>query len=183
MADLTTLPRVKTFLSIAHTQFDPLLEDIIAAASGAIRDYCARQFAAPPGEYSEYHDGGTDTLVLRERPVTEVSAIYEDSGHQWPESSKLDSKDFIVNEEAGLVTRAWGTFPSGRAAVKIIYTAGYTTIPEAVAQACVLVCVSWFRRAREGARPMGSPPRLAPYPEEIQPVAGELLQPYRDFVA
>lgn len=180
MADLTTLSRLKRFLDISGTEFDTLLAELITAASDAIQSYCGRPFNSL--SRSEFHDGGSDTLILRVRPVTEVTKIYSDPSRQWAAGSEISPTHYVVKREEGIVVYAYGAFAPGVRTVKIIYTAGYATIPEGVAKACVLVCASWFHRSREGAGRMGSPPRLAAYPEEIGPVAGELLHPYREIV-
>ncbi|MBC7289169.1 MAG: phage gp6-like head-tail connector protein, partial [Armatimonadetes bacterium] len=80
-----------------------------------------------------------------------------------------------------IVRRLDGSFPEGRGAVRVVYTAGYASVPGPVIQAAIMLVADWYRN-----RPDGRAVReafdgyQATYAEELLPRrVRELLEPYR----
>lgn len=88
---LTTVPDVKSLLGITGTDEDARLAVMVAAASASVQSYCGRNFestvygtgttsAYSSGGDSGYYSGdGSRDLILRQRPVTAVASVYQDS--------------------------------------------------------------------------------------------------------
>lgn len=70
--DLISLSRAYQALPIS-SGVDSLLETLITACSDAIQKYCRRSFYARTLE--ELHDGGQETLVLRDYPVQSIAWV------------------------------------------------------------------------------------------------------------
>jgi hypothetical protein len=126
---LTSLSAVKEYLGVAGTDDDALLTDLVARVSDGIVTYCGREFAA--ADYEEYHDGeGTDSVLLNQRPVTDVLALSDDG-------VEVAADDFVVYPELGIVRLKSGVFGRGARSVYVGYHAGYDAIPGDVEQAAV----------------------------------------------
>lgn len=77
---LTDLATLKSFLNIpnSNTSSDIWLDSLREAAEASVKAYCKRDFESQ--SYTEYHNGNnTRHIVLRQRPVTEISSIYLDT--------------------------------------------------------------------------------------------------------
>ncbi len=94
-------------------------------------------------ERTVYLDGNCkNTIILPVIPVTEMSGIYLDSSREF--TSAVESDDYYLDEDTGIVTLHEDTTPEGTATVKVVFTAGYTqsTLPADLKMAC-LEAVSW----------------------------------------
>jgi hypothetical protein len=91
--------------------------------------------------------------------------------------------DFL-DSQAGLVHVM---MPSGRANVRVVYTAGFDPIPEDIQQACVLLVAEWYAAAKldAGKRWQEDPTGVA-YgrfaPDGLTSPVRALLAPYRDVM-
>jgi len=72
--DLVDLVGVKLELGIADTKSDVILQELIADASGAIAQYCNRQFAQQVYDETLAGYGGT-YLTLHETPIIAVASV------------------------------------------------------------------------------------------------------------
>ena len=148
--DLCTRDSVKTYLGLSGSTYDDTIDALIDAASEAIEAMCGRQFNETT--YTEYHDGGgNDRLVLKHRPVSSVTGLWDDLDRDFADASKLDSDDYFLDGDAGMAVLLDATFACGTRNVKVVYVAGYSTVPTDIAQACRMLVASWFHRGREGA--------------------------------
>lgn len=166
-ANLCTRDNVKTFLGLGGTTHDAAIDLLLPNASEAIELYCRRRFAQTA--YAECYDGAGDTVVLRRRPVINVTHVWDDPYGEFHDESLLDPSEYFVEAARGFVTLRAGRFFAGRGNVKVVYDAGYTLVPSDVAQACILLVAHWFGRGREAVEPM---------PEAVT----NLLTPHREPV-
>lgn len=120
--NLTTLAQVKALLELTETDWDALVEELIAAVSGRAGTYCNRDFEQQKRE--EYHDGGGQYLYLRGLPVVEITAIYGSDTWEWDEGNLIPS-DYYQLLPAGMVAYRSGPWPYGPKALKVTYTGGY----------------------------------------------------------
>ncbi len=146
---LTTKAEVKVFLTITDTSKDTIIDALIPAAQNIIEEYCAMSFDAVTGTITEYHDGGVNRVILKRYPLASTPAIvvYEDAGREFETEDLVDSDDYRVDLDAGIIYfdydlgKGWGS-------IKVIYTpkfpaSGATTyIPDAIKQACIEL-VAW----------------------------------------
>ena len=158
MPDWTTLERVKRHINLdpSNTDLDDKIEDMIPAASRMLEKYIGHSLFET--EYTEYYDGdGTNEIILDHYPVTEIESIHDDLDREFGVDSEIDVEDaaFDSNDQknVGLVRLFRGTsyFTTGVLNIKVVYTAGYATLPEDAEMACVQL-VSWLltRAASEG---------------------------------
>lgn len=87
---LANISEIKTLLGITGTTEDAKLTVMVAAASASIQNYCGRNFESTvygTGNTSAYSAGGDSgyysgdnsrDLILRQRPVTTVTSVYQD---------------------------------------------------------------------------------------------------------
>ena len=146
---LTTKAAVKIFLAWSDTTittFDTAIDALISRYSAAISIYCDRVFTQTT--WTEYYDGnGTVDLWLNHWPITRPmgagQSINVDSSRIFGSSTALDeetgagSGDFFIypGERQGRVARLNGVWDSGVANIKVVYQAGYATIPPPIVEA------------------------------------------------
>ncbi len=133
---LTSVADVKESLGIASgdSSKNNIITRKINQATEIIEGYCNRRFKAT--DYTEYYDGSLgDQLVLRHRPVNSVttlsvriSSINEDI------FDVIDPDQYFIDTTAGILD-AVDTFYGSYNRWKIVYNAGYTTIPADLAEA------------------------------------------------
>lgn len=136
---LTNLADVKESLGIAgsNTQYDNLIIRKINQATAMIENYCGRRFAATDYTDELYNATGTDQLVLKQRPIITLTSLkVRDTPLNENDFETLDSELIHSNANAGILNltfRAaghWGQYA-------VTYRAGYTEIPDDLAEACV----------------------------------------------
>lgn len=143
MANLTTLAQVKSWLKLTVETDDTLLETLIEAASSFIESWLSRTLSSTA--YTETRSGqGGVAMLFANYPVTAVESVIVDG------QAKAMTVDYLFDNLAVYLTRG-DRFPNGVMNVQLAYTAGYATIPPAVAQACCeLVGKKYRERDRIG---------------------------------
>lgn len=138
---LTTTAAVKAYKSITGDEFDTLISALVLRASAAIKTYVSRQIES--ASVSEVRDGhGGVAMLLRESPVTAVSALRVD-GQLIPQGGFGIAGWRLANDS--LVLEGY-RFTRGDANVQIDYTAGYSTVPADIEQACIETVVLALER-------------------------------------
>lgn len=168
---LTTLPKLKLHLGIAHAREDNKLAQILAGVEEAVIGHCGRRFES--ASYTEYLDGtGRPLLRLKNRPVTAITSVHVDAagyyGHgsdsfgsttEWVLGINYAPKSLAASEEnAGLLLAITNSsfagpaslWPLGAGNVKVVYTAGYATIPRDLELAVQLLCGVVRKSAEKG---------------------------------
>lgn len=149
---LTSLSNLKEVLGITDGEQDSLLENIINRATDIIENYCnGRRFASTT--YSDEEYDGTDTKYINARqwPITAVTAYEKNYGSvgttDW-NSLQSDWFKYIDDGQGpGQFYYEYG-FNKGTRNYRFSYTAGYTTIPNDLEQACIDICV-WIYKDRQ----------------------------------
>jgi hypothetical protein len=144
MADLITLDEYKVFEGVTSTQYDEKFEALITSVSQLVRTYCGNEFTTYSGSpgYTELFDIQWDTYVvqLKHSPIIQVYGVYEradqsseytelfsggtNGKYQWYQDAVTDS--IFRTTDSGL----YYNWPRGVGAVKVVYSAGYTSVPE-----------------------------------------------------
>jgi hypothetical protein len=151
--DLATLADVKSWLHTGQSAFpstdDGLLTRLITAASRFIQSWLNRQLAS--GDWQEVRDGtGGQRLAFANFPVSAVLALSIDGLEIPPASSDGGYGAGFVFTPTELALRGY-VFTRRAQNVIVTYTAGFTTIPPDIAQACIeLVCLRYRERTRIG---------------------------------
>lgn len=146
MADLCTLAQAKAALDIPtdSTVDDAEISQWISAVTPIIEGIVGPVAAR---SVTESHDGGQQTIVLRQLPATEVASVTEYVGFirydllvvTTPDQATAYSASF--DQQAGTLTRRYGIgsslFAEGVDNVWVTYTAGYADIPPNVVAAAI----------------------------------------------
>lgn len=148
---LTTKADVKESLGIASgdTSKDNLIIRKINQATRAIEAYCGRRFASTTYTDEEYAGTGIDELILRQRPITNLANLdirntaLNDNNWETIESDLYFLDNSGSSGVLNLMFNAWGKWNRYR----VTYTAGYTTIPEDLAEACVSLACYYVQNA------------------------------------
>lgn len=177
---LTTLADVKESLGIdaGDTTHDNLIIRKINQATDMIEAYCGKNndqhFASTTYTDEEYNGSGTSQLVLRNRPVITFTSLSErettENDNSW---NAIDTEFYFVDTTAGVIESLF-TFRRYYNLYKATYTAGYTTIPSDLAEACVSLAVALYENSSTGT----AVKRKSQGPKEIeyfQPTQGGSL--------
>jgi hypothetical protein len=180
--DLTTLADVKTWLQTGQAAFpatdDALLTRLITAASQYIQTWLNRQIAL--ADYLETRDGtGGQRLQFACFPVSAVQSLtIDDQAIPVAPSSRAAGYKFSATQ---LSVRGY-RFSLGAQNVVIAYTAGYSTTPPDVAQACIeLVTLRYRERTRTGevSKSLGGGETVSYAQKDMSDAIKTLLQQYR----
>lgn len=193
--DLTTLETVKDELNVTDTASDARYTRWIAEASGFIRFYCNRTFAAE-GLSEQFRfvveswirDPARACLTLRRRPVSVIASITEDG-------TALAATDYEADLDRGSIWRLSSDVrvPWSAAKVVVAYTAGYALLdglPYGLETACLeIVKHRLFARERDPmVRQQSIPGELeqqwwVPGANEdgVPPTIRAMLDPHRDI--
>ena len=147
--DLTVLADAKLWLGIVPNTDDATLTRLITAASVFVANYVGRSI--PSQAYVERRNGsGGRVMVTKNRPITAVSSLVIDS-----KSIPLSADNAVLQSGYGFDdSKIWlvgYSFSHAIGNVVLSYTAGYTTVPLDVAQACIdLVALKYRGKGRIG---------------------------------
>lgn len=150
---LATKDDVKIFLKIPanDTDKDASITALIPAVQSTIEEYCNRAF--DKGTVTEYHHGGQDRLFLKRYPIIIAPqtplTVYEDGNRVFGENSLVDSDDYYVDVEDGIIYFDY-MLEKTYGGIKVHYTGGYETIPGAIKQACVEIVVRKLKTGSTG---------------------------------
>lgn len=120
--------------------FDGLyLDELINSASQVIEKICHHVLVS--ADYTEYYDGSDSMyLRLRQYPVSTFTSLKAwDYQAQKTIQDYTNNTDYEVYLDSGIICKS-GYFSTGIKNYQVIYTAGYTTIPSDLKQACKNLC-------------------------------------------
>jgi hypothetical protein len=180
--DLTTLADVKAWLQTGQSAFpstdDAMLTRLITAASQYIQTWLNRRIAQ--ADYIEVRDGtGGHRLQFASFPVAAVLSLTID-GIAVPPCSSSWTAGYIFSPTQ-LAVRGYG-FTRRVQNVVVVYTAGYTTTPPEIAQACIeLVALRYRDRTRIGevSRAIGGGETVTYSQKDMSAAITTMLQQYR----
>lgn len=145
---LLTLQEVKYHLKVPSgtVSDDATFEMFINAASDRVASFCDRIFLQ--GTYTELHSGRRQNYLLpNQYPITAISEIRIDNSREWTNANNLVAAANYVIADFQSTIQYDGSFPSGYNNIRVIYTAGYVTVPSDLKLAC-LWFVEWYYRHR-----------------------------------
>lgn len=169
-----------------------MLADILEAASDMVENYCDRVFTYAASITEVINGNGTDTLYVKYLPIVTVTSITITDSDGTTEL--LDSNDYVIEEDAGCVTfgpqndSTYAVFPNTYPQnVSVVYAGGYSSIPEALQEATVLVAIQMLSQSAANANPQFKSESIGDYSmtrfgsgeEILTPQVKALLAPYR----
>lgn len=128
---LTTRQRLIDFLglgSVSDTTKQNVLDRIIDSVTEYIeKSYCNRRFQLTTYTNEVYDGEGSDTLLLKNFPVTAVTSVQiRDSVQNEDSWETVDTKDYYTKVDSGIIKGMAGyTFPTGPAMIRVTYSAGF----------------------------------------------------------
>lgn len=143
---------------LTGTGQDTELDTLIARADSVLAEWCgyppASAGADPTLEdvtYTEYYSGPAlltpNAVQLNVIPVQSITSAANDTSGDWSYSGTIASGDRTLDGVEGLLFtnpdsgEGWYT---GQRAIKIVYVAGFATIPESIKQATALLVAHWW---------------------------------------
>ena len=153
---LITLAQAKAFLKIPNgtTAEDVIISDLVNNASQQAAQYCGRRFVSET--YTEYYDGdGSDKLIVKNYPIISVTSLHDDTNRLFQSYSEIDVSANVLLESGAGIVRLWNeysAFSKGKANIKIVYVAGYTTIPYSLQHAALLIVMYTYKRQYQDQR-------------------------------
>lgn len=195
--DYASLQDVKTVLGIGDQDDDIAIMLAVTAASRAIDHHCRRQFGVATATAQRLFDAPApwklDNMGNGLIPITDIqtttglvvesasgpgesftTTLVRDTDYElWPLNAAADGRPWTH-------LRVWG-YPQGGTRYRVTATYGWTTVPDAVAQACLVQAVRFFKRKDSPFGVAGSPEfggemRLL---AKVDPDVAVLLAPYR----
>jgi uncharacterized phiE125 gp8 family phage protein len=152
--DLATLADAKAWLNVSQIGDDALLQRLITGASEFIQQYLSRTVPTTTYTNERYNGKGGQRLMLRNWPiqsVTLVTATDQTGTVQWsygPSYFWFDDRSIYLNTT--------DAFVRGLGNITVTYTAGYSTPPYGLTQACLeLVALRYKERERIGLASKG----------------------------
>lgn len=153
MSQLCQLSDVQAYLGDSASSSSAVLDTLIANASGMIEQYCNRTFAL--ADYTETRNGrNTETLYLRQQPIVSVASL-KINGIAVQASPDTRTYGYVFDDQQLYIRGASGSygqqdrFVRGVQNIVVQYSAGFATIPDDVAQACIeLVADKFAKRNR-----------------------------------
>ena len=145
MADLITLQQYKDFAGLTGVTMDARINVIVDSVSELVKNYCGTSFiddySSAKTEYFDIKDNVTTRVMLDEGPIRTVTSVQERDTQAdsyvtlITENSDSSGKyEYIVDSMTDSIIRTDEnvdkSFPKGRIAVKVVYTAGYSACPE-----------------------------------------------------
>lgn len=171
MIDLCTLAEVKAWANIQNNTQDSVIQSLIGSVSAYVRQYCSRDF--DKDDFTETYNGaGGSKLMLRNFPVTDVSAL-SILGRSVPLSTSPVGFGYMFDSRCvylvggsnspspiGAAASFPAYFPRGPQNITVEYTAGYArdadpakdTLPLDLRQAAIDLCLLKYRRRNHPER-------------------------------
>ena len=165
---LLTVSDMKTYLRVDNSDEDDLIEELIEAATQEAEMFTRRSFLTKT--YETRFDGFYNVMRLDHSPVISVSSIKYDST-SFDQDATLATTVYQVEtgiEPARITLRDGQLWPETfkkKAAVRIRYTAGYSTVPKNIIRAVKSIVADWYEKREDGVRqlPQASERILWPY--------------------
>ena len=189
---LCTAAQVRSYIrALTGTSEDTILDTFIARFDEVAAGHCGfpvagNQITFENNTYTHHFDGdGGDQLQLRVVPVNTIVTLHVDVDREYGSSTLVDSSDYEIDVDLGLLLLKTdsnqGSFSSGYRSVKVKYTAGFTSIPDAIVHACGLQVNHWYMNrdtiGKSNISQGGG--TIAVKPLSLLPEVAEALRPFR----
>ena len=186
-----SLADIKTHLGITGSGEDTFIGNLQDQIDAAIDAYCDRPDGFASATHTSYLDGGAvSTLLLRNTTITSITSVHDDLNRAFDSGSLIaaDDYNFIADTgELNLITSNFnnrqGTFQNGTGNVKVIYVGGYSTIPEDIQLAAIVLISKYFNLRRSaGISQMSAGGLSLSFDHGFPPEAKTLLKKYREIL-
>lgn len=180
-----TVDEVKDYLNLQaeDTGADELIETLIAQVEALVEaDKLQRTIGS--STFTDFIDGdGTDTILLKNYPVIEITEIFDDLDRDYDEDSELDPDDMAVYD-SGRVVYVDDVFSPGNRNIKVVYRAGYSPVPENLKLAIIKYVAAELLGSRTQVNAIksdGEGVDIDDRPKRLKKEADEVFKLYRRF--
>lgn len=152
MADAATLVIVKRYLKVTGSDDDTLIGELIDGVEGMIEDYVGWELFTVEASYTEYQNGmGENRLTLKRWPASAITTLHDDLERIYGDDTLISSDDYTLHTDSGIIQLDGSLILStGNLNVKIVYTAGYATLPPAALLARSMEVARFYHRQQQG---------------------------------
>lgn len=121
-----------------------LLKFLINTYTEMFEKNCDRLFKSRT--ITEYLDGEGDyTLIPKQYPISSITSINDDGNWVWGDDTLVSSSAYrIKNNRVIVLGQSTGYFGDYDQNIKLVYVAGYTTIPSDLEFACITEVIRAF---------------------------------------
>jgi len=157
MTDLITLSNYKTAEGIQATKDDAKLELLITSVSQLVKTYCNATFVDyyTSAKTEMFNINYNESFVqLAEGPVVmgdNAPVVSERDNITSSYTTLTQDADYYVDTELDCIYRMNKAWPKGPGAVKVVYKAGYATIP-ADLKLAVIDLITYYHKDEHKAR-------------------------------
>lgn len=143
-ADITDNTAHWKYLGPSLSTDDATLTRLLTAVGAFFAAYCDRTFSSGSQTYVT-NGTGNATLLLPDYPVSAITSVTID-GTAIAARPSVGAAGYVLVAPNTLMLDGDMKFTRGIANVTVVYTAGYSTIPYDLEQACLETCASWYKR-------------------------------------
>jgi len=181
---MATNTQVKTYLGISAATYDAFLEALIDEATVWIENEIGgRRIKADASDVTEYHDGGADKCKVFAKiyPITSITSIsYKTGSNSSPVWTAYSVDDYDVDLTTGVLT--FSSLPAGIQNIKLIYKAGFSSVPKDLELACIkLVAKEFDKRKSQGVLSESVGGGSVSWNENVDPSVLSIIRKYRRF--
>ena len=189
---IATAANVRAYIrALTGTSEDTLLNSFILRFDRVGSSYCGFPTASnlstfENNTYTHYFDGdGSDRLQLRVAPANTITSVHVDVDREYGSDSLVASSDYELFTDEGLLLLKTdsdqGSFSTGYRSVKVVYTAGFTSIPDAIVHACGIQGNHWYmnRDTIGKSKITQNTSTIDVAPLSLLPEVKQALSPYR----
>lgn len=155
--NLVSLEEVQSQLGNSSTSLTSFLNFAISVKSMQIENICGVGLSA--GNYTDYYDGnGSDILFLSQQPIISISSL------QYQLTPTSDWVNYYTGSATANIQYSQRTgklklynsfFYEGMNNIKIIYRAGFETIPSDLKQICIEEVIDMYNKSSKGESRLG----------------------------
>lgn len=189
--ELCSTADLKVLLGISSASQDSLLALVKAGVEAWAKTFTGRDLLVPSTPYTEYYDGDeTPILRLDQHPIVSVTSIHIDGARTFSAAALVPATDIIGDAKSyalGFVELLTYRFSRGVKNVKVVYSAGYSTVPLDLSMAVKQIVAKQFKVAEkkmfaEGSYQVGDT-TVTLSPDAFPKDALEVLRSYRRVAA
>ena len=181
---LCTVAELRSFVGLSTVTTSAVttqLEEYINGASWTLKQETKRVLVSQV--LTEYYDGdGTDTVILREYPCTSVTTLHTDSEREFGSDHLVSADDYENISQQGIIKITGTALDVGVQVIKVVYDAGYTTVPYDLKMACIELAAFWyekFKSHRIGLQSVSNTAGTNSYVEDMPGLVKQTIERYR----
>ena len=147
---LCSLDEVKNFLGMTGSiqLDDDLIEDLCDRVTEIFTSQCQRD-TFKVKSYTDYYDGeSSEYLFVNHLPLISIASINNDSDWVWGSDTLLSNTSYRIVDGKYIVLNG-DKFVKSNQSIKVVYTAGYETIPNDLKQAAIEETARKYRHRKD----------------------------------